>query len=86
MDLFRGLKENHKKALGGLVALLALAALLVITYIIGDGTPLNIPGYTGTDNVPPMLKLTDMWLYSMYFMFVITLLAMIVFPLFKRKK
>ncbi len=86
VGLFKGLKENPKKALGGVVALLALAALLVITYIMGDGTPLNIPGYTGTDNVPPMLKLTDMWLYSMYFMFVITLLAMIVFPLFTRKK
>lgn len=85
VGFIRGLKENPKKALGGLVALLALVALLVITYIMGDGTLLNIPGYTGADNVPPMLKLTDMWLYSMYFMLVVTLLAMILFPLIKRK-
>ncbi len=86
VGFIRGLKENPKKALGGLVALLALVALLVITYIMGDGTLLNIPGYTGADNVPPMLKLTDMWLYSSYFMLVITLLAIIILPLFSRIK
>lgn len=85
-DFFRGLKENPKKALSGFLVLLALVALLVVTYVIGDGTLLNIPGYTGSDNVPPLLKMTDMWLYSCYFMFVITMLAMILLPLFSRKK
>lgn len=85
-DFFRGLKENPKKALSGFLVLLALLALLVVTYVIGDGTLLNIPGYTGSDNVPPLLKMTDMWLYSCYFMFVITMLAMILLPLFSRKK
>lgn|SRR5690554_692596 len=85
VDFFRGLKENPKKAFSGLLVLLALVALLVVTYILGDGTLLNIPGYTGSDNVPPMLKMSDMWLYSCYFMLVVTLLAMIVLPLFKRK-
>lgn len=80
------LKESPKKTLGGLLALLGLAALLVITYIIGDGTVLDIPGYEGTDNVPGTLKMTDMWLYSSYAMFAITLLAMIVLPLIRRKK
>ena len=84
-DFFRKLKENPKRALSGLLVLLVLVALLVITYIMGDGTLLNIPGYTGSDNVPPMLKMTDMWLYSGYFMLVVTLLAMLVLPLFKRK-
>jgi hypothetical protein len=55
--------------------------VLVVAYAIGDGTLLNIPGYEGNDNRPPMLKMTDMWLYSMYVMFAITLLAMIFLPL-----
>lgn len=80
------LKESPKKAFGGLLALLGLAALLVITYVIGDGTLLNIPGYEGTDNRPPTLKMTDMWLYSIYIMFVITILAMIFLPLIGKKK
>lgn len=80
------LKESPKKTLGGFLALLGLAALLVITYVIGDGTLLNIPGYEGTDNRPPMLKMTDMWLYSMYVMFVVTILAMIILPLVGGRK
>lgn len=85
-DFARGLKENPKKALGGFLTLVGLVALLVITYVIGDGTILNIPGYEGKDNVPPTLKMSDMWLYSAYIMLVVTLLAMIILPLVKRKK
>ena len=44
VDFFRGLKENPKKALSGLLVLLILVALLVITYIMGDGTLLIYPG------------------------------------------
>ena len=83
---FNQLKESPKKAMGGLLSLVGLAALLVITYVIGSGTLLNIPGYDGNDNRPPMLKMTDMWLYSAYFMFTMTILAMIILPLFKKRK
>ncbi|WP_352421665.1 hypothetical protein [Proteiniphilum sp.] len=86
VGFLKGLKENPKKALTGLLTLVGLAVLLIVTYAIGDGTILSIPGYEGKDNVPPTLKMTDMWLYSAYFMFVITMLAMIILPLFKRKK
>lgn len=86
IDFARGLKENPKKALSGLYALLALVALLVVTYVIGDGTLLSIPGYEGSDNVPSILKMTDMWLYSMYFMMAITILAIIIMPLVTKKK
>lgn len=86
VDFVKGLKENPKKALSGLSALLALAALLIAAYVIGDGTLLSIPGYEGADNVPPVLKMTDMWLYSMYFMLAVTVLAIIVMPLVTKKK
>ena len=86
IDFARGLKENPKKAMSGFLAILALGALLVVTYIMGDGTLLNIPGYDGTDNVPTMLKLTDMWLYSCYFMMVVTILALIFTPLMTKRK
>ena len=86
IDFARGLKDNPKKAMSGFLAIIALGALLVITYILGDGTLLNIPGYDGTDNVPAMLKLTDMWLYSCYFMMVVTILALIFTPLMTKRK
>lgn len=84
-EFFKSLKESPKKALSGLFVLLALVALLIVTYVIGDGTLLNIPGYDGPDNNPSTLKMTDMWLYSGYVMLTITLLAIFITPLFKKR-
>lgn len=86
VGFFSSLKENPKKALGGLVALVGIVVLLVIMYVIGDGTLLNIPGYEGRDNNPGTLKMTDMWIYSMYVMLALTVLAIIFMPIFKRRK
>ncbi|MDD4632850.1 MAG: hypothetical protein PHQ77_11440 [Proteiniphilum sp.] len=86
VDFLRKMKESPKKALSSFFVLLAMAALLIITFVMGDGTLLNIPGYDGADNQPQTLKLTDMWLYSSYVMLMLTFLAIILLPLFKRKK
>ncbi|KUL14972.1 MAG: Membrane protein [Proteiniphilum sp. 51_7] len=84
-SFIKQLKESPRKALGGLLAVVGIAALLLITYSIGDGTRLNIPGYDGPDNRPATLKLTDMWLYSSYVLLALTFLAILILPLFKRK-
>lgn len=78
------LRHNRKKAINSLITLVVFAVLLVIAYTIGDGTPLNILGYEGPDNVRGMLKLTDMWLYSIYILMALTILAMLFSPLIKR--
>ena len=78
------LRHNRKKALNSLVTLVVFAVLLIIAYTIGDGEPLNILGYEGPDNVKGMLKLTDMWLYSIYILMALTILAMLLSPLIKR--
>ena len=78
------LRHNRKKAINSLITLVVFAVLLVIAYTIGDGTPLNILGYEGPDNVKGMLKLTDMWLYPIYILMALTILAMLFSPLIKR--
>ena len=78
------LRHNRKKAINSLITLVVFAVLLVIAYTIGDGTPLNILGYEGPDNVKGMLKLTDMWLYSIYILMALTILAILFSPLIKR--
>jgi len=83
---FKQLKESPRKALGGFLALLGMVALLLITYVMGEGTLLDIPGYDGPDNNPSTLKITDMWLYSCYLMLIINVIAIVVMPFFKRKK
>lgn len=66
------LRDNPKKALESLLGLLLLAVLLIATWSMGDETPLNIPGYDGTDNVPFWLNLTDMFLYTIYTLLAVT--------------
>lgn len=78
------LKNNRKRAINSLLTLFVFAILLIIAYIAGDGTPLNILGYEGPDNVPARLKLTDMWIYSVYILMGLTILAMLFNPLIKR--
>ncbi len=77
-------KYNRKGALNSLITLVIFAVLLIFAYSIGDGEPLNILGYEGPDNVKVMLKLTDMWLYTIYILMGLTILAMLFSPLINR--
>ena len=61
-----------------------LVAVVVISWAMGSEEPLVIPGYSGTENVPFWLKLTDMFLYSIYILFAGTILA-IIFSSIKKK-
>ena len=72
-QLVKLLKDDLKAGLISLGAIGAIAAMLFIYYTIGDPTPLNLIGYEGTENVPFWLKLSDMWLYSLY-----TLLGLVI--------
>lgn len=86
IGFFQSLKHNRKGAISSLLVLVALVALLVITYSIGSGELLNIPGYEGTDNNPATLKMTDMWIYSMYFMLGVSIIAILISPLLSKRK
>ena len=78
------LKDNPGAALKSLIGLIILVAVVVIAWAMGSEEPLNIPGYDGTDNVPFWLKITDMFLYSIYILFAGTVLA-IIFSSIKKK-
>lgn len=71
------LKDNPKGAVKSLLGLILLVAVLVVSWVLGSGDTLTIQGYEGSDNVPFWLKITDMFLYSIYFLFAVTVLAII---------
>ena len=62
---------SNPKALVRLLAVLAGAAvLIVISYVLSKDTPINITGYTGTDNSDPgTLKMIDTVLFVTYMLF-----------------
>lgn len=71
------LKEDPKNAILSVAALVAFVVMLVITYNIGNGTPLKLIGYEGEFNVEKWLKITDMWLYSSYILFVLIIISVV---------
>ena len=70
------LMTTPKKALGGLSVIVVGVVLFGITYAIGNDTPLSgINTDSAQFNVPFWLKVTDMWLYSMYILGILCILA-----------
>ncbi len=78
------LKDNPVKALKSLIGVILLIVVMFIAWSMGSGEPLVIQGYDGSDNVPFWLKITDMFLYSFYFLLGATVLAML-FSSIKKK-
>ncbi len=76
--LARGFKNNPKKAMGSLLSVVALVALVVISYAIGSTeelTTLNVDSQKY--NTPSWLKLSDMWLYTTYVLGFCTVAAVV---------
>jgi len=70
---------SNPKALIRLLAVLAGAAvLIVIAYLVSKDTPIDIIGYTGTDNTDPgTLKMIDTVLFVTYMLFGIALASIL---------
>jgi len=78
------LKDKPKSALGSLGVLVIFAALMGIAYALGDGTPLAvINADSASYNTPFWLKVTDMWLYAMYILLALCIIAIAVISVFK---
>jgi small-conductance mechanosensitive channel len=73
-------KADAKKALVGLGILILFGILLLGTYSIGDGTPITTLAKPDIEayNTPFWLKLTDMFLYTIYIIGILTILGVIV--------
>lgn len=84
LKLVSNFMDSPKDAIKSLIGIIALVVLLLVAWSMGSGEALILPGYDGTDNVPFWLKLTDMFLYSIYFM--MGILILLIFGFSIRKK
>lgn len=73
-----------KQAMKSFIGLAALAVVVLIAYAMADGTPMNIIGYSGTDNVPSRLILSDTIIYTMYILFGAAVVAIIATELLRK--
>ena len=71
------LKDNPMAALKSLLGVVLLVVVMIIAWSMGSEEPLVMSGYDGTENVPFWLKLTDMFLYTLYFLIAACIVAII---------
>jgi len=73
-------RADARKALVSLGILVLFVLVFVITYVIGDGTLIDKLGRsaaTASYNTAGWLKTADMLLYTAYFLFIVTIVAIV---------
>ena len=75
-----------KQAVKSLVGLVGVAIVIIAAYSMADGTPMELKGYNGPDNVPSMLLLSDTIIYTMYFLLIGAVLAIFASDIYRRIK
>lgn len=79
------LKDNPANAIKSLIGVILFVVVLVVAWAMGSDQSLDIVGFEGTENRDPFwLKLTDMFLYSIYFLLAVNVLGMIFSSIKKR--
>ena len=77
-NIVSAFQTNSRRAMLSIGSLVAFVVLLGITYAIGDGEPIKgLNEASQAYNTAGWLKVTDMWLYSTYVLFVVTLGAVV---------
>ena len=72
------LKTNAKSAVTSLIVVVVFAAILFISYSIGDATPLKgLNADSQVYNVPMWLKVTDMWIWSTVVLMILIVVAVV---------
>lgn len=77
ISFFHFLVSNPKASMGSLYVLAGSIIILAVTWFMGSPEKLEIISYEGTDNVGFWAQATDMFLYSLYTLFVVAIVCML---------
>ena len=75
---------NPKASMGSLYVLAGSIIVLAITWCMGSAEKIEIIGYDGTDNQGVWAQISDMFLYSLYTLFAVAVLCMLLGGIKKR--
>lgn len=78
--------DSPKATIKSLLGVVFLIVVMIFSWAIGSDQALVMPGYDGTENVPFWLKLSDMFLYTIYILMGITVLLILGFGITKKFK
>lgn len=77
-NFVKNLLHDPKSSLKSLLGPLGIIAIVYVSSIFADGTPLDLPGYDGSSNQGLWLVAADVCLFTTYAMTALTALATIV--------
>ena len=79
-------RVSPRSALRSLLGGALVVVVLALSWCMGSGRPLEIPGYAGGENVPFWLKAADMFLYAIYALMGLAIVLIVVFGIARRFK
>ncbi|MGN0309502.1 MAG: hypothetical protein ACI4C3_02780, partial [Bacteroides sp.] len=68
---------NPKASMGSLYVLAGSVIVLLVTWFMGSAERIDILGYEGTDNVGVWAQITDMFIFSLYFLLTLAVVCML---------
>ena len=85
-QLVSSFMDSPKATIKSLLGFFLLVVIMIASWAAGSGEVLVMPGYDGTENVPFWLKLTDMFLYTIYIQIAAIIVAIVGFGIAKKFK
>lgn len=75
VNFVKSLISSPAKALKALLPIIGFAAIFLVSYLVGSSEKLSIIGYDGTQNEGTWAQITDMFIYTIYTLFALIILA-----------
>lgn len=83
INFVKNVIHDPKSSVKSLAGILGIIVVVYISYLFADSTPLYLPGYDGNSNEGGWLIVSDMCLFTTYFMIAITALSTFVTAIIK---
>jgi len=75
IQFFKSMISNPGSALKSLIPIVLFIGIFVVSYLLGSGERMSIIGYEGTQNEGTWAQITDMFIYTVYTLLVLVVLA-----------
>jgi phosphoglycerol transferase MdoB-like AlkP superfamily enzyme len=76
-QFIKSLASNPAAALKSLIPIILFAGIFVVSYFAGSSEKMSIIGYEGTQNAGVWAQVSDMFMYTIYTLFVLIIAAIL---------
>lgn len=74
-NFIKSMIVNPVAAIKGLIPIILFAGIFLVSYLLGSGEKMSIIGYDGTQNEGVWAQVSDMFIYTIYTLFVLIIVT-----------